>query len=813
VIDLFLATLATMLRVWTTKVKMSLGVASSSLSSVHSKFRRPVASITTLSFSSTTSTSTTSSTLPPPALSKVLIANRGEIACRVIRTCRTLGIPTVALYSVADGPHCLHAKMADEAYQIGTGPSATESYLRQDDVLELCLKTGAQAIHPGYGFLSENATFAQRVLNELPETVVFIGPSPKALTAMGSKSESKAIMEAAGVPTTPGYYDNDTPFGQVQDPHFLLDRAKDIGFPVLIKAVMGGGGKGMRLVQNANDFLDALQACQRESLSSFGDDRVLLEKYLIQPRHVEVQVIADTHGNVVHLYERDCSLQRRHQKIIEEAPASDLSTALRQQLGEMGTRAAQAVGYVNAGTVEFLLDTQSSSPHRDPSFYFCEMNTRLQVEHPITELITGIDLVEWQLRIAAGEPLPTPDQSGITCSGHAMEARIYAEHPARNFLPATGTVWHHTPPAVPNSGINTAGIRVDTGIQTGQEVGVYYDPMICKLIVHDTDRSKALQKLIQALKSYQIAGVPTNIEFLVNCASHPIFQQAGAVNTGFLDDYLDDVQVAGAVSEEGGAVAASSSPLGTAVGVFASLLHLEGRRGISNLHVERQQQSPWSSLSGSWTMGHRPRRFLKLDNDTRVECISHRDGSFDIRVVVGTETDHEQGEWFHVDGTWVDGDLMEVVVNRTQRIKMTTVLREIDGTFHICMWPQQLLLSSFQKNEGGQKKVADNYFWQVQVEHPQHPAADAEAGKMGGGGSIKAPMPGKISRINHAVGTTVQKGDILLVMEAMKMEHAIKATTSGILTELKCRVSDVVKDGAVLAIVTEEEGEEEEEKE
>jgi 3-methylcrotonyl-CoA carboxylase alpha subunit len=802
-----------MLRVWTTKVKGPLGVAASP---VHSKFLRPVASITT-SFSSTTSKTTTSSStssLPPPALNKVLIANRGEIACRVIRTCRSLGIPTVALYSVADGPHCLHAKMADEAYQIGTGPSATESYLRQDDVLELVLKTGSQAIHPGYGFLSENATFAQRVLNELPEDVVFIGPPPKALTAMGSKSESKAIMEAAGVPTTPGYYDNDTPFGQVQDPLFLLDRAKnDIGFPVLIKAVMGGGGKGMRLVHTAHEFLDALQACQRESLSSFGDDRVLLEKYLIQPRHVEVQVIADTHGNVVHLYERDCSLQRRHQKIIEEAPASDLSPALRQQLGEMGTRAAQAVGYVNAGTVEFLLDTQRHNINSsDPSFYFCEMNTRLQVEHPITELITGIDLVEWQLRIAAREPLPIPDQSGISCSGHAMEARIYAEHPARNFLPAAGTVWHHTPPAVPNVGINTAGIRVDTGIQTGQEVGVYYDPMICKLIVHDTDRPKALQKLIQALKSYQIAGVPTNIEFLVNCASHPVFQQAGAVNTGFLDDYLDDVQVAGAVSEEGGAVAASSSPLGTAVGVFASLLHLEGRRGISNWQAERQRQSPWSSLSGSWTMGHRPRRFLKLDNGTLVECISHRDGSFDIRVVVaGTETNHEQGEWFHVDGTWVtEGDLMEVVVNRTQRIKMTTVLREIDGTFHICMWPQQLLLPSSSKtNEGRQKKVADNYFWQVQVEHPQHPAADAEESKMSGGGSIKAPMPGKISRINHVVGTTVQKGDILLVMEAMKMEHAIKATTSGVLTELKCRVSDVVKDGAVLAIVKEEEKEKE----
>ena len=692
---------------------------------------------------------------------KVLIANRGEIACRVIRTCQKLDIATVALYSNADGPNSLHAQMADEAYLIGTGPHPSASYLLQQEILDIAKATGAQAIHPGYGFLSENFSFCQQVLNT--PGIAFVGPPPPAIKAMGSKSQSKAIMEQAGVPTTPGYYGDET-----QDADFLLSRAKEIGFPILVKAVMGGGGKGMRIVWNESEFIPALQACQREALGSFGDDRVLLEKYLQNPRHVEVQVVADSHGNVVHLFERDCSLQRRHQKIIEEAPASDLDPDLREQFGEMGKRAAQAVGYVNAGTVEFLLEGNN--------FYFCEMNTRLQVEHPITELITGVDLVEWQLRIAAGERLPIIDQSQIKSQGHAFEARIYAENPSRGFLPATGTVWHHEPPAVSNTGINEAGIRVDTGIQAGQEVGVYYDPMICKLIVHDDNREKALTKLVQALKTYQIAGVPTNIDFLIACAQHSTFQKPGAINTGFLDDHLDEVLTSSAA-------AGTSSSLSTAVGVFAVLVHMENRIGINDQQLAklRHFQSPWSSLSGSWRMGGQAKRNLILEDGRVVECICHRDGSYDITL---------EGETFHVQGTFAaNGGPMQVIVNRTKRIQMTTVFREAnDGRYEIRMWP----VSSAESD----------YSWNVNILNPMLPSSlNAATEGAAGQGTIEAPMPGKVSRILVAEGGPVNAGDVLLVMEAMKMEHTIVAQTSGIVQSLNCRVNDIVQDGAVLAIV------------
>lgn len=478
--------------------------------------------------------------------------------------------------------------------------------------------------------------------------------------------------------------------------------------------------------------------------------------------------MADSHGHVVHLFERDCSLQRRHQKIIEEAPASDLDPVLREHFGEMGKRAAQAVGYVNAGTVEFLLEGDK--------FYFCEMNTRLQVEHPITELVTGIDLVEWQLRIAAGELLPIIDQSQIKSHGHAMEARIYAENPDRNFLPATGTVWHHVPPALSNAGISQEGVRVDTGIQVGQEVGVYYDPMICKLIVHAENRDIALSKLIKALKSYQIAGVPTNIDFLIACAQHETFQTGGAINTGFLDDHLDEVLKASRSSE-------NSTSLGTAVGVFATLLHMEHRVGINDpeLTQVRQRQSPWSTFSGSWRMGSQAQRTLVLEDGRTVHCICHRDGSYDIMV---------DSETFHIKGIFMEnGGSMQVVVNKSQRLEMTTALRESnDGHYQIRMWP---------KSHGEQ-----HYFWQINVRNPTIPSS--LTGTLVGAaseGTVKAPMPGKVSRILFAVGDTVKQGDVLLVMEAMKMEHTIVAPTSGILSVLHCRLDDIVQDGAILAAV------------
>ena len=701
---------------------------------------------------------------------KVLIANRGEIACRVIRTCRRLGIQTVAVYSSADGMDSLHASMADEAYLVGTGPSAAESYLLGNNILEIARHSGAQAIHPGYGFLSENTKFCQQATDE---SIVFVGPGPQAIQAMGSKSESKLIMEQANVPTTPGYH------GSNQDPEYLLHEAvTNVGFPLLIKAVSGGGGKGMRQVWQEKDFLAALESCKRESQSAFGDDSVILEKYLVNPRHVEVQVVADNHGNVLHLYERDCSLQRRHQKVIEEAPASDLNVELREQLGETGKRAAQAVGYVNAGTVEFLLDTKEEG-----KFYFCEMNTRLQVEHPVTELITGIDLVEWQLRIAAGEKLPLT-QAEVPCLGHAMEARIYAENPARDFLPATGNVWHHAPPAEPNSGISADGVRVDTGIKPYQDIGVYYDPMISKLIVHGDNREEANAKLITALKQYKIAGVPTNIDFLVKCAENPVFQEAGAINTGFLEEYAEDVSV----DED----SMEPSSEGKALAAFAVLLQLENRIGVRDLRAAHQSApTPWSSYTGSWRMGGREgRRKLDLklsEKNSALECWSNPDGSFDI----GVPSDDDGMEYLNVAGVLDSNCRMDVILNGTKRISATAAMNSTyeDGIIAVHVWPEGL---------GKEYSVA------LEVANPLVPIAHGGESALSLHGIVSAPMPGKIVRINANVGDNVKSGDVVIVMEAMKMEHAIKAPRDGTVVELNYNVGDIVGDKAALAVVDDE---------
>jgi 3-methylcrotonyl-CoA carboxylase alpha subunit len=578
-------------------------------------------------------------------------------------------------------------------------------------------------------------------------------------------------MKEAGVPITPGFFGDEN-----QDMEFLKHKAvTEVGFPLLVKAVMGGGGKGMRVVWKESEFEEALASCQRESQSAFGDSAVLLERYLDRPRHVEVQVVADTWGNAVHLYERDCSLQRRHQKIIEEAPASDLPAEIRKELGTMGTKAALAVGYVNAGTVEFLLDTN------DPEkFYFCEMNTRLQVEHPITEQITGVDLVEWQLRIAAGEEIPMK-QEDIPCKGHAFEARIYAECPARGFLPATGTIWHHSPPCAMNAGAGTDGVRVDTGLQAGQDVGVYYDPMISKLIVHDENRELALDKLVASLKDYEIAGVPTNIEFLVKCANHPTFRQAGAVNTGFLEDHADDVRM-----EE----TARPSPLAQSIGAFATMLHLEHRVGTL------PNPSPWSSLAGSWRAGGisgRATRKLKLAGDSNedavVECISNRDGSFDINVM----NDNQVEESFHIVGAYHGPSALQIVVNGTHRMSMTAVLRDADGSLSVRVWAKKPLMQS-------------EFFWELEFEHPLAPVSEGGHGIQGDGSkSVKTPMPGKVIRVNKAVGDNVQAGDIIIVLEAMKMEHSIKSPQDGRLETLNYKIDDIVADGVVLFVLEDDE--------
>jgi len=431
---------------------------------------------------------------------KLLIANRGEIACRVARTARRLGIRTVAVFSDADA-HAAHVAACDEAVHIG-GSRPQESYLRGDVILEAAQRKGAEAVHPGYGFLSENAEFAAMCARN---GIVFVGPTPESIAAMGSKSAAKALMKKAGVPLTPGYH------GEVQEVAFLLDQAKRIGFPVLIKAVSGGGGKGMRRVDIAGDFAAALASCQREAAASFKDDRVLIEKYLTSARHIEVQVFGDNHGNAVYLFERDCSVQRRHQKVIEEAPAPGMTPARRRQMGEAAVAAARAVNYSGAGTVEFIAEGDE--------FYFMEMNTRLQVEHPVTEMITGLDLVEWQLRVASGEPLPLR-QDELAIDGHAIEARIYAEDPARDFLPSIGRLDLMATPE------QSADLRIDTGVRQGDEITPYYDPMIAKLIVHGGTRAQAIARMRDALAQYQVVGVSTNVEFLHRLMSAPSFVEA-----------------------------------------------------------------------------------------------------------------------------------------------------------------------------------------------------------------------------------------------------------------------------------------------
>ena len=448
-------------------------------------------------------------------INKILIANRGEIACRVIRTAKRLGIATVAVYSEVDA-NAQHVIMADEAVLLGPA-AASESYLKADLILEVALNLGVDAIHPGYGFLSENAMFSQACRDN---DIAFIGPGPDAISAMGSKSAAKTIMEKAQVPLVPGYH------GDNQDPEFLHQQAQEMGYPVLLKAAAGGGGKGMRQVWKDEEFIEALAAAKRESQSSFGDQHMLIEKYLTEPRHVEIQVFCDNHDNGVFLFERDCSVQRRHQKIIEEAPAPNMSEDIRQQMGDAALKAAKAIGYSGAGTVEFLLDS-------DGSFYFMEMNTRLQVEHPVTEMITGEDLVEWQIQVANDLPLPKT-QEQLSLSGHSFEARIYAEDPDNDFLPQTGLLNYLKTPT-------GEGVRIDTGVEQGDEVSIYYDPMIAKLIVHGKDRQQALAKLIAALNQYHIVGVTTNIDYLLRVAKSEAFTMA-ELTTDFVERHADSLQ-------------------------------------------------------------------------------------------------------------------------------------------------------------------------------------------------------------------------------------------------------------------------------
>lgn len=656
---------------------------------------------------------------------KILIANRGEIACRVIQTAHRLGIRCVAVYSDADA-NSRHVAMADEAYYIGASP-ARESYLRGDAIIAIAKQSGAQAIHPGYGFLSENAAFAEACeRNQL----IFIGPPASAIRAMGSKAGAKEIMGPAGVPLVNSYH------GADQSLTTLHKAADDIGYPVLIKAVSGGGGKGMRAVFNSAEFAENLQSCQREAKASFNDDRVLVEKYLTKPRHVEIQVFADRHGNAVYLFERDCSVQRRHQKIIEEAPAPQMKADIRRAMGEAGVRAAKAVGYVGAGTCEFLLD-------EDGSFYFMEMNTRLQVEHPVTEMISGQDLVEWQLRVASGEVLPK-QQEQLQINGHAFEARIYAEDPDNDFLPSIGELTHlRQPDAGPH-------VRIDTGVREGDAVSVYYDPMIAKLIVWDESREKALARLRAALSQYEIVGLQHNIQFLTALASHPEFIN-GNVDTGFIKRYAEQLFVKPAqISCEELAIAA---------------LHIMASRvteSQSHALTHSDRYSPWHHVNG-WR--------LNEDNFHRIQFVDAHDNTYDVVV-------HFRQQGFALD-------IQQQTIN-------ASVVQHDDGLLSITLNGKKQSVRVVQR---GSELTLLGHGWTRQLAIK---TVDAEAGLHDTSTAVIAPMPGTIIAVHVKAGDNVSKGQALLVMEAMKMEHTLRAATDAVIAEVLYQKGDLVSDGAEL---------------
>jgi 3-methylcrotonyl-CoA carboxylase alpha subunit len=655
---------------------------------------------------------------------KILIANRGEIAARVMRTAKRLGIRTVAVYSEADA-NALHVAMADEAVLIGPA-AASESYLKGDVILDAARRTGAQAIHPGYGFLSENAGFAESCAKA---GVVFIGPPVGAIHAMGSKSESKRLMEAAGVPLVPGYH------GKGQSLDELTREAALIGYPVLVKASAGGGGKGMRVVTEAAGLADAVASAKREAKAAFGDDSLLLETYLGRPRHVEIQVFCDTHGNGVYLFERDCSIQRRHQKVIEEAPAPALSDETRRAMGEAAVAAAQAVDYVGAGTVEFL--------YQDGRFFFIEMNTRLQVEHPVTEMITGLDLVEWQLLVASGGKLPLA-QEQLSRRGHAFEARLYAEDPARDFLPAIGKLVHLSPPA------ESRHVRVDTGVRQGDEVTPFYDPMIAKLIVWDESRDAALRRLRRALADYQVAGVTTNISFLGAIAAHPAFA-ALELDTGFIERHRADLLPAPA-------------PVPAMGLAFASLALLLWREEDSARAALRSgdPHSPWHQTNG-WRL-----------NDDNHHDFRFVDGGEERRVTVH----------FVADG-WSLDLADQTLSARRATLAGTTLTAEIGGERRTATVVRAGLDLTV---------LHDGQVWKIKLDDPSANAAERE----GGDGRLAAPMPGTVVQVLVQPGDTVTAGQPLIVVEAMKMEHAIKAPAEGKVAAIHFQVGDTVAEGIEL---------------
>jgi 3-methylcrotonyl-CoA carboxylase alpha subunit len=664
--------------------------------------------------------------------STILIANRGEIACRVIRTCKRLGIRTVAVYSEADAD-AQHVRRADLAYPIG-GPAPADSYLRGEAIIEVALKSGALAIHPCYGFLSENADFADAVA---AAGLSFIGPSGESMRKMGSKAGAKDLMSSHGVPVVPGYTGDD------QDPALLAREAQRIGFPLMIKAAYGGGGKGMRIVRNAGEFAANLESCQREAKNAFGRDRVLLERYLEKPRHIEFQVFGDSHGHVVHLNERECSAQRRYQKVIEETPSPFLSPELRSKMGDAAIGAARALDYVNAGTVEFIVG-------QDGDFYFMEINTRLQVEHPVTEMVLGLDLVELQLRVAAGEALPASliRNKSIPANGHAIEVRLYAEDPDQGFLPGSGRLQTLRLPQP------SAHVRIDSGVIEGDTVSVFYDPMIAKMICWDRDRHSALQRMREALAEVNVIGPKSNVAFLERLLRHAVVVN-GDIDTGYLDRHLDQFIGATTQGESGHA-----NPFLHAAAVI-SLLDEEAQ-ALERARRSEDPHSPWRRADG-WRLGHPGKRIIALlDGDERIEISAHgAQGSYRLDC---------DGAGISVDGArLVEGWLSARYDGIARHHRVFT-----DG-------------SRITVHDGESRQV---------FEHA--PAfAFSEAGSVDLD-RILAPMPGRIVVVKASAGDEVGEGDELMVMEAMKMELTLRSPRAGRIELVQAAAGDFVEADAVL---------------
>jgi 3-methylcrotonyl-CoA carboxylase alpha subunit len=667
--------------------------------------------------------------------SRLLIANRGEIACRVIRTARDMGIRTIAVYSDAD-TGARHVDMADEAYRIGPALAA-DSYLSVERILAVARESGAEAIHPGYGFLSENAEFAEACA---AAGIVFVGPSPAAIRAMGSKIEAKTLAQEAGVPVVPGYN------GLSQGRGELKAAADEIGYPVMIKASAGGGGRGMRMVREASLFDDALDSASREAKAAFGDGRVLIEKFIARPRHIEVQVFGDTHGNIVHLFERDCSVQRRHQKIVEEAPAPGLSDTLRKAMGEAAIEVARRVDYMGAGTVEFIVDRDKIAD--DDGFFFLEMNTRLQVEHPVTEMITGIDLVAWQLDVAAGGVLPKT-QADIHVNGHAVEVRLYAEDHRRDFLPSTGCLDHLRFPGEGSS------VRVDTGVREGDTVTRHYDPMIAKMIASGGTRATALSTLEQGLKQTEVIGPATNLAFLTGLLGYPAFQE-GDVDTTFVHLHRAALLAASEVSEIDALILS---------GVYATLAVKDGDDLVAT-----DPYSPWRRRDGWRGFGRAPVLHQFRDGETDAIVSVEWDGD---ALLLGLPDDT-----YRVSGKVTDGGTVRAILGR-RTIKGRVIERGLERHVLIDGRARTLVLSD-----------------------PDAPSTQGEAS----GGKLTAPLPAAVVQVHVEAGATVARGMPLMVLEAMKMEHVITAPSDGVVAAVHFAVGQQVDEGAELVVLNASDG-------